>query len=608
MNYSHLNKIQKRLVSGLLAEELGPQAAPATARPGVFTPTASSGCAANRGNNVQVNQNCLNLSDPTLQGRAQAQNETWMTSDPNNPSHLVASYNDYRRGDGTCGTTYSMDGGKTWHDSTTPNGFTAGTAFGAAREYWQAGGDTSVAYDTKGNAYLSCQLFQRGQPTTPNPDQSSGFFVFRSTGNAGASWNFTGRPAIQHAATSGPDGVLIDKALLTVDDSKTSRFMDRVYVSWTTFAADGTAYIYEAYSKDYGESFSPPVLVSRDSGRCPNTYGLPTPNGRCNENQFSDPFTGPDGTLYVVYANYNNNTTEPAPPGGGDKANPNENFNQMLISRSTDGGRSFSSPVQAGRYYDLPDCATYQGGQDAGRACVPEKASSTNSVFRATNLPTGAVDPLQPNKVVVTYGSYINQHSQESTGCSPIGFSPTTGQNLFNGVKTGGCNNDIVISTSIDAGHSFSGTGMNPRQMPVVTTGSKQGTTDQWWQAEAFSSTGTLAVSYYDRSYGSDEITGYSDMTLSTSTDLMSFANTRATSSSMPPPTEFSGLFYGDYTGIAVAGSTAYPIWSDTRQTDLFLCPGSGTPGHPPLTCAMTAPNAPLANDQEISTVALPIP
>ena len=174
-------------------------------------------------------------------------------------------------------------------------------------------------------------------------------------------------------------------------------------------------------------------------------------------------------------------------------------------------------------------------------------------------------------------------------------------------MKTGGCNNDIVISTSIDAGHSFSAREC-PRQMPVVTTGSKQGTTDQWWQAEAFSSTGTLAISYYDRGYGTDENTGYSDMTLSSSTDLMSFANTRASSSSMPPETEFSGLFYGDYTGIAVAGHTAYPIWSDTRQTDLFLCPGTGTPGHPPLTCAMSAPNAPLANDEEISTVALPIP
>src|SRR4029079_11756497 len=97
------------------------------------------------------------------------------------------SYNDYRRGDGTCGVSYSLDAGKSWADSTTPNGFTRGTAFGAARQYWQGGGDTSVAWDSRGNAYLSCQLFLRGAGTSPNPDQSSAFYVYRSTGSNGAS-------------------------------------------------------------------------------------------------------------------------------------------------------------------------------------------------------------------------------------------------------------------------------------------------------------------------------------------------------------------------------------------------------------------------------------
>ena len=137
--------------------------------------------------------NCLNLTDSDLQGRGQAQNETSMAVDPNNPAHLVASYNDYRRGDGTCGVSYSLNGGKTWADTTTPNGFVRGDFTGTAREYWQAGGDTSVAWDTKGNAYLSCQTFNRGSGASPNPDQSSGFFVYRSTGTNGASFNFPGR-------------------------------------------------------------------------------------------------------------------------------------------------------------------------------------------------------------------------------------------------------------------------------------------------------------------------------------------------------------------------------------------------------------------------------
>ena len=93
----------------------------------------------------------------------------WVAVDPNNPTHLLASYNDYRRGDGTCGVSYSLNGGRTWADTTTPNGFTRGDFVGTAREYWQAGGDTSVAWDTKGNAYLSCQVFNRGTGVVAEP-------------------------------------------------------------------------------------------------------------------------------------------------------------------------------------------------------------------------------------------------------------------------------------------------------------------------------------------------------------------------------------------------------------------------------------------------------
>ena len=83
-------------------------------------------------------------------------------------------------------------------------GFTRGDAFGGvARQYWQAGGDTSVAWDTKGNAYLSCQMFMRGTAVSNNPDQSSAFYVFRSTGTGGASWNFPARPVVEHNDVAG---------------------------------------------------------------------------------------------------------------------------------------------------------------------------------------------------------------------------------------------------------------------------------------------------------------------------------------------------------------------------------------------------------------------
>jgi hypothetical protein len=300
---------------------------------------------------------------------------------------------------------------------------------GVAREYWQGGGDPSVAWDTRGNAYYACQVFQRGPSTTNNPDQSSGIYVFRSTGDGGASTVFPGRPAVETFTTSASGLPFNDKPYMIVDNSVTSPFRDRIYVTWTLFAPNGTAYLYEVHSDNYGESFSRPVLVSTTSSLCSNTFGLPTPRGTCNNNQFSDPFTGPDGTLYVAYDNFNTSNTR------------KDNHFQVLLVRSTNGGQSFSAPVLVGKYYDLPDCATYQGGQDAGVACVLEKGTAQNSVFRATNYPSGGVNPASPRQVVVTYGSYINRNSDETNGCAPKGLTSFL-TNLYTGVKTpGACSN-----------------------------------------------------------------------------------------------------------------------------------------------------------------------
>lgn len=626
--YHSLNKIQKRLVSSALIAILGPSSASsgqasragggdngdgadgapnvppasyssassALGSAGNFLPSGSGQCSANHGaNNIKVNQNCLNISDADLQGRGQANNETSIAQDPFHPNHIVASDNDYIRGDGTCGSSYSTDSGVTWNNSTVPNSFTRGAAFGGfARQYWQAGGDTSVAWDTRGNAYLSCQLFNRGNAASSNPDQSSTFLVFRSTGNNGASWDFPGRQVTSFFDPTGTAGVLEDKQLVAVDNHVSSPFRDRVYVTWTEFAADGTAYIYEAYSNTYGQSFSPRVLVSQTSALCSTTFGLPTPNGTCNENQFSQPFVGGDGALYVTFDNYNNTVTG------------SDNRNQILLAKSVDGGSTFSAPVKVSDFYDLPDCFTYQG-DDYGRACVPEKGSSTRSVFRAANYSAGQVNPTNPNQIVVTVGSYINIHSKETNGCAPAGFAGD-GINLYTGVKTAGaCNNKILVSVSDNGGATFSGARVGPRFQRVVNQSAGQARTDQFWQWTAFTTSGNFAVSYYDRQYGTDEIDGSSDVSLSTSNSLGYFVTGRVTSSSMPPPTQFygrkGGLFYGDYTGLT-AVTTIHPLWSDTRSLDLFTC--QATAISPPQLCIATETNAQTANDQDIYTGTFP--
>jgi hypothetical protein len=211
----------------------------------------------------------------------------------------------------------------------------------------------------------------------------------------------------------------------------------------------------------------------------------------------------------------------------------------------------------------------------------------------------------------VTFGSYVNRDSNESNGCVPTGVS-VYGNPTYAGVKDPGrCNNKILISTSTDGGATFTGTSADPRTEPVVTQAPGQRHTDQFFQWSAFTRNGDLAVSYYDRQFGHDEYNGWSDVSLSGSRDLVRFGQTRVTTGSMPPPTQFPGTqggqFFGDYTGLA-AVDQAHPIWMDTRPRDVFVCPGTGAPGKPPALCGATEKNGLPANDQDIYTDTVKVP
>jgi hypothetical protein len=76
----------------------------------------------------------------------------------------------------------------------------------------------------------------------------------------------------------------------------------------------------------------------------------------------------------------------------------------------------------------------------------------------------------------------------------------------------------------------------------------------------------------------------------------------------MPPATQFSGGFFGDYSGLS-AEDNAHPIWMDTRDPNLLVCRDSaGEVTLPPSLCTASAPNADVANDQNAYTRSLPIP
>src|SRR5258708_7330533 len=94
-------------ISGSAEMALSAPATEQSAQPTNYFP-GSDECQGNLGTNIKVNQNCLNVSDKDLHGRAQAHNATSIAVPPTHPLHVLSSFNDYRRGDGTCGVAYSL--------------------------------------------------------------------------------------------------------------------------------------------------------------------------------------------------------------------------------------------------------------------------------------------------------------------------------------------------------------------------------------------------------------------------------------------------------------------------------------------------------------------
>lgn len=255
------------------------------------------------------------------------QNETSIAADPNNPNRLVASANDYvsrtwpctvgstpcsALGDGYSGTYFSNNGGATWCCTSSDPAHLGTLIPGVTRLAggpYDAAGDPSVAFDSKGHVFYAGLGFNR--TSAPNTvEVSKGTF----DGNGHLSW---GPPTFINPTTS--PSTLNDKEWIAVDSHAGSPFQDRIYVTWTRFLFNplNGRYVQSpilfASSADGGATFTAPVPVSRTV-----LYG-----------SGSRPIVGPDGTVYVFW----------------DGSTRLASLNSTYMVKSTDGGATWSKPV-----------------------------------------------------------------------------------------------------------------------------------------------------------------------------------------------------------------------------------------------------------------------
>jgi hypothetical protein len=306
--------------SAFLEEEAEDSAAPPVATP--ITPTFVPGSPLD-GNNVVPPDVTVNQDTA-----AAPQNETAIAVDPNNANRIVAGANDYvsrtwscsiggtpcsALGDAYSGAYFSNDGGQTWCcTATDPDHL--GTLIPGVEHLtggpYDAGGDPAVAWDTHGHVYYAGLGFNRtSAPSTVT--------VSRGTFDGGGALSWSA-PTFINPTTS--PSTLNDKEWIAVDQNVSSPFRDRIYVSWTRF-------LFNAHSGNYTQS--PIFFASSSDGG--DTFTKPTAiSGKVLYDQGSRPVVGPDGSLYVFW----------------DGAARLSSLDSTYVVKSTDGGATWSSPVQ----------------------------------------------------------------------------------------------------------------------------------------------------------------------------------------------------------------------------------------------------------------------
>ena len=483
-----------------------------------FTSTTLYSSIAGTNVDAVVNDTTFTLVDGTE--CYEPQNEQNIVVNPTNSQNIVTSANDYRYGFQAL-IYRSTDGGNTFSDILLP-GWDSFSGANGLFKHVQAGGDPALAFATDGTLYYSALVYDFSFANrTP-----SGVAV-ASSRDGGANWS---KPVMVHYEDA--NNFFNDKEWIAAGAG------GKVYVTWTLFKSNKphgyiSSNIVEAVSHDYGVTWSSPIAVS-DSAH-------PFDQG-------SSPAVAPDGTVYVAYeGNQASDVTK----------------DQIVLARSTDGGRTFTN-IELGRVYDDIGCYPLNVAQGRQRLTFEQ--------FRVSSFPSLAIDPSTGGLAIAW------SDDQNNPGCA-------AGAASFSGVT----NNQVKLVTSANGRTWTAATQITSGKDKVYpAVGANHGRVVVGYYTRDYSPVPTATDHSCQRGFLNTTDPGYPASTTVYYTDLapvcLDYAfssstdgyvsETRVSTQSSNPYIEFSGSFIGDYTGVAVdSAGGAHTVWTDFRGL-----PGSTTP------------------------------
>ena len=278
--------------------------------------------------------------------RGDRPHETSIAIDPNDPRHVIVSYQQPVGPRYAPFVAWSADGAES---------FTV--APGIAPPNYAVGADPSVTFDPHGHAFV----VYVGTESTDNAPYwgkgggRNGLFVRRSM-DGGRTWDAEHTPLIEYSGMKDPP--FQDKPYLVADNGAASRYAGNLYVGWTRFSLKKSEILF-ARSTDDGKTWSKPMPISTEPG---------FPRGAAAGAIMGfHAAVGRDGTVYATW----------------------QDGQALLLAVSPDGGRTFAPSRRVLATPTILLCCSGVIG------------------FRwALGFPSVAVDPRGPGRVYLTWADY----------------------------------------------------------------------------------------------------------------------------------------------------------------------------------------------------------